>query len=76
MRKEDRSRGLQACLIKHPDFPGRCMDFTSRESIQKSMELAITFCMSWPDVLVDCMSRQDLDGPACQEALEAFRGKG
>jgi hypothetical protein len=76
MLEKDRSQGLQACLLKHPDFPGRCVDPTSRESIQRSMELAITFCMSWPDVLVDCMRRQDLDSPACQKALESFRGKG
>ena len=75
MLEKERSRGLQACLLKHPDFPGRCIDLTSRESIQKSMELATTLCMSWPDVLVDCLRRQDQESPGCQKALEAFRGK-
>jgi hypothetical protein len=74
--EEERGRGLSACLRKHPDLPGRCMDLTSRESIQNSMDLAVTLCVSWPDKLVDCLRRQDHDSPACKKALEAFRGKG
>jgi hypothetical protein len=73
--QKERSQGLQACLLQHPDLPGRCMDLTSRESIQHSMDLATTFCMSWSDELVDCLKRQDLDSPGCRQALEAFRGK-
>jgi hypothetical protein len=75
MLQKDHAHGLQACLKKHPDLPGRCMDLTSRESIQNSMDLATTLCVSWPDELVDCLKRQDHDSPACQKALEAFRGK-
>jgi hypothetical protein len=73
--QKERSPGLQACLLQHPDLPGRCMDLTSRESIKRSMEVAITFCMTWPDELVDCLKRQDQDSPGCRQALEAFRGK-
>lgn len=71
---KERSLGLQACLRRHPDLPGRCLDLTSRKSIQGSMELATTFCMAWPDDLVDCLHKQDLDSPGCRRALEAFRG--
>ena len=74
--EKDRKLGLPACLKKHPDLPGRCLDLSSRESVEKSMELAITLCVSWPDRLVECLRRQDQDSPACQKALEAFRGKG
>jgi hypothetical protein len=73
--EKDRRLGLHACLKKHPDLPGRCLDLSSRESVEKSMELAVTLCVSWPDRLVECLSRQDLDSPACQSALEAFRGR-
>lgn len=73
--EEERGQGLHACLRNHPDLPGRCMDLTSRESIQNSMDLAVTLCVSWPDELVDCLKRQDQDSPACRKALEAFRGK-
>jgi hypothetical protein len=75
MLEKDHARGLQACLKKHPDLPGRCMDLSSRESIRNSMDLATTMCVSWPDKLVDCLKRQDHDSPGCQKALEAFRGK-
>jgi len=73
--KEDRRLGLPACLRKHPDLPGRCMDLSSRDSIQKSIELATTLCVSWPDELIDCLKNQDLDSPGCQKSLESFREK-
>jgi hypothetical protein len=75
MLREDLAHGLQACLKKHPDLPGRCMDLSSRESIRNSMDRAVALCLSWPDELVDCLKRQDQDSPACARALEAFRGK-
>lgn len=73
--EKDRRLGLPACLRRHPDLPAKCMDFSSRESIQNSVELATTLCVSWPDKLVDCLKNQDLDSPGCQQALESYRGK-
>jgi hypothetical protein len=73
--ENDRRLGLPACLLKHPDLPGRCMDLSSRESIRNSVDLATSLCISWPDKLVDCLTRQDQDSRACQKALESFRGK-
>jgi hypothetical protein len=73
--EKDRKLGLPACLQKHPDLPGRCLDLSSREAVEKSMELAVTLCVSWPDRLVECLRRQDQDSPVCRRALEAFREK-
>ncbi len=69
----ERSLGLEKCLRRHPDVPGRCLDISDRESLRRSVELATTLCVNWPDELIACLRARDFYGPTCRRIIDEFR---
>jgi hypothetical protein len=69
----ERDLGLEKCLRRHPDLPGRCLDFSDPQSLKRSVEVATALCMNWPEELFTCIQKRDFYGPGCRSAVDAFR---